>query len=70
MIALKVLQILAQIGKEEIVCIAEIHCLELAGSPDSDRGAWKRQYSYALYDWYKVVSRLFDGSGMEQKFYA
>jgi hypothetical protein len=69
MVALKVLVYLAQIGKEEIVCIAEIHCLELAGSPDSDRGALKRQYSYALHDWYKVVTRLFDGSGIEQKFY-
>ena len=69
MIALQVLIALAQIGKEEIVCIAEIHCLELAGSPDSDRGAWKRQYSYTLYHWYKVVIRLFNGSGMEQKFY-
>ena len=69
MIALKVLQILAQIGKEEIVCIAEIHCLELAGSPDSDRGYWKRQYSCALYDWYKSLIRDFDGSGMEQRFY-
>ena len=66
---MKVLQILAQLGKEEIVCIAEIHCLELAGSPDSDRANWKRQYSHALHDWYNSVSRLFNGSGMEQKFY-
>ena len=69
MIALKVLQALAQIGKEEVVCIAEIHCLELAGSPNGDRGFWKNRFSLALYDWYEQTVRLFNASNMEQKFY-
>jgi hypothetical protein len=70
MIALKVLQILAQLGKEEIVCIAEIHSLELSGTPNSDRGWWKNKFSYAItLEFYPHVFRIFDGSGMEQKFY-
>jgi hypothetical protein len=70
MISLKVLQMLAQLGKEEITCISEIHYLELSGSPNGDRGWWKNQFSKALtLEFYPNVFRLFDGSGMEQKFY-
>lgn len=73
MIALKVLQILAQLGKEEIVCIAEIHCLELAQSRrqiGSDRAWWKIKFMNTItIEFYPHVFNLFDGAGMEQKFY-
>ena len=73
MIALKILQILAQLGKEEIVCIAGIHSLELAQCRrqiGSDRAWWKIKFMNTItIEFYPYVFNLFDGEGIEQKFY-
>ena len=73
MIALKVLQILAQIGKKEILCVAEIHSLELCQGRHkmgSDRAWWRIKFMNTIVlEFHPYTFNLFNGSGMEQKFY-